>query len=381
MNFELSDEHIMLRRMIQEFAKSELEQSAAARDEAEEWDIELWHKLAELGAAGISLPESYGGAGADYVSYMLTLEELAKVDASISMALFTHCSLVSWPILQFGSIELKQKFLPALAHGSGIGAFCLREEGSQDDPGDMQTTALLCGDDWIINGNKHFVINGGCAQFYLVFAQTSIGEGYKGVSAFVIENDCPGLTIGQKISKLGIRSVSTTSIEIHNCRIPKENLLGSLNEGYALARQIVNTARIAMAAQAIGIAQGAMERAVTYAKERIQFGKPIASMQAIQFMLADMATQIEAARMLVYQSAWSVDQDHLEVSDTLGQIAGYHKFACQIAMEVATGSVQIHGGYGYMKEYSVERYMRDAKFMQLDDALTNLIMRSDVGTC
>lgn len=381
MNFELSDEHIMLRRMIQEFARSELEASAAERDEAEEWDMGLWHKLAELGAAGISLSEEHGGAGADYLSYMLVLEELAKVDSSISTALSAHCSLVSWPIQQFGSVELKQKYLPALAQGMRIGAFCLREEGSDDDAVDLQTTAALCGDDWIINGNKHFVINGGCAQLYLVFAQTSVGKGKQGVSAFIIEHDCPGLTIGQKISKLGVRSVSTTNIEFHDCHVPKGNLLGTLNEGYTLAMQILNKAKIAMAAQAIGIAQGALNRAVAYAVERIQFGKPIATMQAIQFMLADMATQIEAARMLVYQSAWSVDQGHLEESDTLSQIAGYQKFACQIAMEAATNAVQIHGGYGYMKEYSIERYMRDAKFMQLNDALANLIMRSDVGSC
>ncbi|TCZ80131.1 acyl-CoA dehydrogenase [Paenibacillus albiflavus] len=373
MNFELSDEHIMLRKMFQEFAKHELEQSAASRDEAEEWDMQLWQQLAELGAAGMAIPEVDGGAGVDDISYIIALEELAKVDASISVALLAHHSLVCRSLQRYGSAELKKLYLPKLAQGAGIGAFCLRDEGAQDGSGDLQTTARLCGDEWLINGQKQFVINGSCADVYLVLAQTSKGAGKQGVTAFVVERDCPGLTIGRKISKLGIRSTSITDVKFQDCRVSTRNILGTVDEGYSLAKEAIELARNGLAAQAVGIAQGALEKAVLYAKERVQFGKPIAELQAIQFMLADMATQIEAARLLVYQSTWLQDEGYAVQIDGEINCVDCLTFASRISMEAATNAVQIHGGYGYMKEYAVERYMRDAQFMRFNDALSNML--------
>jgi len=363
----------MLRKMFQEFAKHELEQSAASRDEAEEWDMQLWEQLAGLGAAGMAIPEGDGGAGVDDISYIIALEELAKVDASISVALHAHHSLVGRSLQRYGSAELKKLYLPNLAQGASIGAFCLKDDGVDDGTGDLQTTASLCGDEWLINGQKQFVINGGCADVYLVLAQTSKGAGKQGVTAFVVGNDCPGLTIGRKISTLGIRSTSITDVKFEDCRVPKRNILGAVDEGYQLGKEAIELARVGLAAQAVGIAQGAMEKAILYAKERVQFGKPIADLQAIQFMLADIATQIEAARYLVYRSAWLQDEVSAALID--GEVNGTDclTFASLVALEAATNAVQIHGGYGYMKEYDVERYMRDAQFMRFNDALSNML--------
>lgn len=359
--------------MIQEFAVHEVEPTAIERDVTEYWDMGIWHKASELGLAGIPWSDQYGGAGADYLSYIIAIEELCKVDAAFGVALATHCSLVSLPIYTFGTEEQKLKYLSALAAGSMIGANCYAESGSSYETECMHTTAVLQGDEWVLNGTKHFIVNGEYAKIQLVFAQTDPHANERGISAFIVENPSPGLTIGKKINKMGIRSCSATDIHYEECRIPKENLLGQVGDGYLIAALALNGWWNAVGAGALGIAQGAFDRAIAYAKGREQFGKSISKMQAIQFKLADMATQIDAARLLIYQTAWYADNGIFNSQE--GAMA--KQFASDMAMEVTIHAIQIHGGYGYMREYAVERYMRDAKFMQMDEGIHNLIIRSE----
>jgi butyryl-CoA dehydrogenase len=371
MNFLLSEEHQMMQQMLTEFARNECGPSAAERDEEETFDMGIWHKMSDLGICGMPWPEKYGGAGADYLSYVIAVEELSRVDASIGVTLSAHTSLAGWPVFKFGTEDQKQTYLRAMATGKSMGAYCLTEPGSGSDAVGMRTSAVLEGEEWVLNGSKIFITNGGYADIFIVFAQTNPKLKHKGITAFIVEKGYhSGLSVGKKEKKLGIRSSSTTEIIFDGCRVPKENMLGQVGEGFKIAMMTLDGGRNGIAAQALGIAQGALDHAVGYAKGRVQFGKPISKLQAIQFKLADMATKIEAARLLTYQAAWREDQG---VPYGL-QSAMSKLFASDIAMEVTVEAVQVFGGYGYTREYPVERFMRDAKITQIYEG-TNEIQR------
>ncbi|MCA1040226.1 acyl-CoA dehydrogenase [Bacillus infantis] len=361
MNFRLTEEHEMIRKMVRDFAKNEVAPSAAERDEEERFDREIFDKMAGLGLTGIPWPEEYGGIGSDYLAYCIAVEELSRVCASTGVTLSAHTSLAGWPIYKFGSEEQKQKYLKPMAQGEKIGAYGLTEPGSGSDAGGMRTTARLDGDHYVLNGSKIFITNGGIADIYVVFALTDPESRQKGTTAFIIESDFPGFSVGKKEKKLGIRSSPTTEIIFEDCRVPKENMLGKEGEGFKIAMMTLDGGRNGIAAQAVGIAQGALDAAVDYAKEREQFGKPIALQQGIGFKLADMATSVEAARLLTYQAAW-LESEGLPY----GKESAMSKlFAGDAAMKVTTEAVQVFGGYGYTKDYPVERYMRDAKITQI----------------
>jgi len=361
MNFKLSEEHEMIRKMVRDFAENEVAPTAAERDEEERFDMDIFHQMAELGLTGIPWPEEYGGIGSDYLAYVIAVEELSRVCASTGVTLSAHTSLAGWPIYKFGSEEQKQKYLRPMAQGEKIGGYGLTEPGSGSDAGAMKTTARLDGDHYILNGSKIFITNGGIADYYVVFALTDPTSKHKGTSAFIVEKDFPGFSVGKKEKKLGIRSSPTTEIVFEDCKVPKENLLGEEGQGFKIAMMTLDGGRNGIAAQAVGIAQGALDAAVAYAKERHQFGKPIAANQGIGFKLADMATQVEAARLLTYQAAW-LESEGLPY----GKESAMSKlYAGDIAMKVTTEAVQIFGGYGYTKDYPVERFMRDAKITQI----------------
>ncbi|RRN75000.1 acyl-CoA dehydrogenase [Peribacillus simplex] len=361
MQFKLTEEHEMIRKMVRNFAQNEVAPTAAERDEEERFDREIFDKMAELGLTGIPWPEEYGGIGSDYLAYCIAIEELSRVCASTGVTLSAHTSLAGWPIYKFGSEEQKQKYLRPMAQGEKIGAYGLTEPSSGSDAGGMRTSAKLVGDEYIISGSKIFITNGGIADTYVVFALTDPESKQKGTSAFIIEKDFPGFSVGKKEKKLGIRSSPTTEIIFDECRVPKENLLGKEGEGFKIAMMTLDGGRNGIAAQAVGIAQGALDAAVDYAKERVQFGKPISAQQGIGFKLADMATGVEASRLLTYQAAWLES-----VGLPYGKESAMSKlFAGDTAMKVTTEAVQVFGGYGYTKDYPVERYMRDAKITQI----------------
>ena len=370
MEFRLSEEHEMMRKMVREFAEKEVAPTAAERDEKEEFDRSLFDKMAELGLTGIPWPEEEGGVGADYLSYVIAVEELSRVDASVGVTLSAHISLASWPIHKFGTPEQKERFLRPLAEGKKLGAYGLTEPGSGSDAAGMRTTAVRDGDSYVLNGSKIFITNGGEAEIYVVFALTDPEKKHRGITAFIVEKGTPGFSFGKKEQKLGIRSSPTLEILFDNCRIPAENRLGEEGEGFKIAMMTLDGGRNGIAAQAVGIAQGAFDAALAYAKEREQFGKPIAAQQAIQFKLADMATRIEASRLLTYQAAWLESQGL-----PYGKASAMAKlFAGDTAMDVTIEAVQIFGGYGYTREYPVERMMRDAKITQIYEG-TNEIQR------
>ncbi|MEM5636725.1 acyl-CoA dehydrogenase AcdA [Bacillus toyonensis] len=361
MHFKLSEEHEMIRKMVRDFAKNEVGPTAAERDEEERFDRELFDRMAELGLTGIPWPEEYGGIGSDYLAYVIAIEELSRVCASTGVTLSAHTSLAGWPIFKFGTEEQKQKFLRPMAEGKKIGAYGLTEPSSGSDAGGMKTIAKRDGDHYILNGSKIFITNGGIADIYVVFALTDPESKQRGTSAFIVESDTLGFSVGKKESKLGIRSSPTTEIMFEDCRIPVENLLGEEGQGFKIAMQTLDGGRNGIAAQAVGIAQGALDASVEYARERHQFGKPIAAQQGIGFKLADMATDVEAARLLTYQAAW-LESEGLPY----GKESAMSKvFAGDTAMKVTTEAVQVFGGYGYTKDYPVERYMRDAKITQI----------------
>lgn len=361
MNFQLTEEHEMIRKMVRDFAKNEVAPTAAERDEEERFDREIFDKMAELGLTGIPWPEEYGGIGSDYLAYCIAVEELSRVCASTGVTLSAHTSLACWPIFKFGTEEQKQKYLRPMAQGEKIGAYGLTEPGSGSDAGAMKTTARLEGEHYVLNGSKIFITNGGIADIYVVFALTDPSSKHKGTSAFIIEKDFPGFSVGKKEKKLGIRSSPTTEIIFEDCKVPKENLLGQEGEGFKIAMMTLDGGRNGIAAQAVGIAQGALDAAIEYAKERHQFGRPIAAQQGIAFKLADMATHVEAARLLTYQAAWRES-----AGLSYGKESAMSKlFAGDTAMKVTTEAVQVFGGYGYTKDYPVERFMRDAKITQI----------------
>ncbi|EJP86509.1 acyl-CoA dehydrogenase AcdA [Bacillus cereus] len=361
MHFKLSEEHEMIRKMVRDFARNEVAPTAAERDEEERFDRALFDQMAELGLTGIPWPEEYGGIGSDYLAYVIAVEELSRVCASTGVTLSAHTSLAGWPIFKFGTEEQKQKFLRPMAEGKKIGAYGLTEPSAGSDAGGMRTTAKRDGDHYILNGSKIFITNGGIADIYVVFALTDPDSKQRGTSAFIVESDTLGFSVGKKESKLGIRSSPTTEIIFEDCRIPVENLLGEEGQGFKVAMQTLDGGRNGIAAQAVGIAQSALDASVEYARERHQFGKPIAAQQGIGFKLADMATDVEAARLLTYQAAW-LESEGLPY----GKESAMSKvFAGDTAMKVTTEAVQVFGGYGYTKDYPVERYMRDAKITQI----------------
>jgi butyryl-CoA dehydrogenase len=369
-NFRLSEEHEMIRKMVRDFALNEVAPSAAERDEEERFDRGIFEQMAELGLTGIPWDEQYGGIGSDYLSYVIAVEELSRVCASTGVTLSAHVSLASWPIYKFGTEEQKQRFLRPLAEGKKIGAYGLTEPGSGSDAAAMKTTAVRDGDHYILNGNKIFITNGGEAEIYVVFAVTDPEKKHKGVTAFIVEEGMAGFSMGKKEKKLGIRSSPTLEIIFDQVKVPVENRLGEEGEGFKIAMMTLDGGRNGIAAQAVGIAQGALDHALAYAKERKQFGKPIGQHQGVQFMLADMATKIEAARLLTYQAAWLESEGM-----PYGLASAMSKlYAGDIAMEVTTDAVQIFGGYGYTREYPVERFMRDAKITQIYEG-TNEIQR------
>ncbi|MBS4218877.1 acyl-CoA dehydrogenase [Bacillus sp. FJAT-49711] len=360
MNFRLSEEHEMIRKMVREFAENEVAPTAAERDEEERFDLNIFEKMAELGLTGIPWPEEYGGIGSDYLAYCIAVEELSRVCASTGVTLSAHTSLAGWPVYKFGTEEQKQKYLRPMAEGTKIGAYGLTEPGSGSDAGGMKTAAILDGENYILNGSKIFITNGGIADIYIVFALTNPND-KRSTTAFIIEKDFEGFSVGKKEKKLGIRSSPTTEIIFQDCKVPVQNVLGEVGQGFKIAMMTLDGGRNGIAAQAVGIAQGALDAAIAYAKERKQFGKPIVENQGISFKLADMATSIEASRLLTYQAAWleSAGLPYGKESAMSKLMAG------DTAMKVTTEAVQIFGGYGYTKDYPVERYMRDAKITQI----------------
>ncbi len=364
MNFTLTDEHQMLRQMVRDYAEKELLENAGERDETEVFDRELmFNKIAELGLTGIIFPEEYGGSGADYISYAIAVEELSRVCASTGVTLSAHVSLGANPIYKYGTHEQKVKFLTPCATGEKMACFGLTEPFAGTDAGGTRTTAVLDGDEWILNGTKIFITNGKEAEINIIFAVTdkNATPKHKGISAFIVETSNPGFSIGKKEHKMGIRSSITVELVMEDCRIPKDQLLGNLGDGFKIAMGTLDGGRIGIGAQALGIAQGAYEAALNYTKERKQFGKPIASNQAIGFKLADMATQIEAARLLLYQAAYKCSN-----KENYGKYSAMAKLFCsETAMAVTTQAVQCFGGYGYTREYPVERMMRDAKITEI----------------
>ncbi len=376
MNFELTEEQNLIRDMVREFAEKEVAPSAAERDEEERFDRDLmFGRLAELGLTGIVFPEEYGGAGADYLSYAIAVEELSRVCASTGVTLSAHLSLGSNPIYLFGTEEQKQKFLLPMAQGEKMGAFGLTEPSAGTDAGGTKTTAVLDGNEWILNGTKVFITNAGDAETYVVFARTDKeAQKHHGISAFIVEKGTPGFSFGKKEKKMGIRSSPTMELVFENCRIPKENLLGKEGQGFKVAMKTLDGGRIGIASQALGIAQGALDASVAYARERKQFEVAIGTFQGIQFQLADMATQVEAARLLVYNAAYRASAG-LSYSK---ESAMAKLMASETAMRVTTQAVQIHGGYGYTREFPVERMMRDAKITEIYEG-TSEVQRIVIG--
>lgn len=371
MNFVLSDDHKMLRQTVRDFAEKEVKPTAAERDEKEEFSRAIFDKMGELGLTGLPWEEKYGGAGFDFLAYVIAVEELSRVCASTGVTLSAHVSLGSWPIWKYGTEEQKQKYLVPLATGKYLGAIAITEPGAGSDAGATKTTAVLDGNEWVLNGTKVFITNAYYGEVYIVFARSlKDAPKHKGISAFIVEKGTPGFSFGKKESKLGIRSSATYELIFEDCRIPKENLLGAEGQGFEICMRTLDGGRNGIAAQAVGIAQGAFEEALAYAKQRVQFGQPIFSNQAIAFKLADMATKIEAARLLTYQAAF------LEGAGLpYGKASAMAKvFAGDIAMEVTVEAVQILGGYGYTRDYPVERMMRDAKITQIYEG-TNEIQR------
>ncbi len=377
MNFEPTEEQSLLRDMVRDFAEKEVAPSAAERDEEERFDRGLmFDRLAELGLTGIVFPEEYGGAGADYISYAIAVEELSRVCASTGVTLSAHLSLGSNPIYLFGSETQKQQFLVPLAEGRKMGAFGLTEPSAGSDAGGTRTTAVSDGDSWILNGTKIFITNAGEAEVYIVFARTDKdAKKHHGISAFIVEKGTAGFSFGKKEQKMGIRSSPTMELIFQDCRIPAANLLGREGEGFKVAMKTLDGGRIGIASQALGIAQGALDAAVNYAKERQQFGTAIGRFQGVQFQLADMATQIEASRLLVYNAAYRASNG-LSYSQ---QSAMAKLMASETAMRVTTQAVQILGGYGYTRDFPVERMMRDAKITEIYEG-TSEVQRLVIGS-
>lgn len=361
MLFQLSEEHLMIQKAARDFAQNELKPGVIERDEHQKFPTEQIKKMGELGFMGMMVDPKYGGGGMDAVSYVLAMEEISKVDASCSVVMSVNNSLVCWGLEAFGTEEQKQKYLVPLAKGEIIGAFCLSEPEAGSDATSQRTTGIDKGDHYLVNGTKNWITNGNSASVYLVMVQTNVELGHKGINCLIIEKGMEGFVVGPKENKMGIRASDTHSLMFNNVKVPKANRIGEEGFGFKFAMKVLSGGRIGIASQALGIASGAYELALAYSKERAAFGKPISQHQAIQFKLADMATRIEAARLMCLKAAWMKDQ-HLNF-DQASAMAKV--FASETAMWVSTEAVQVHGGYGYVKEYHVERLMRDAKITQI----------------
>ncbi|MFN4855031.1 MAG: acyl-CoA dehydrogenase family protein [Bacteroidota bacterium] len=368
MHFELSEEQRMIQKAARDFAREELLPGVIERDEQQKFPAQQIKKLGELGFMGMMVDPRYGGGGMDTVSYVLAMEEFSKVDASSSVVVSVNNSLVCWGIETFGNEAQKQKYLVPLAKGEMIGAFCLSEPEAGSDATSQRTTAIDMGDHYLLNGNKNWITNGQSASIYLVIAQTYPEKGSKGINAFIIEKDMPGFIVGAKENKMGIRGSDTHSLLFQDVKVPKENRIGEDGFGFKFAMKTLSGGRIGIAAQALGIASGAYELALAYSKERKAFGKHISQHQAIQFKLADMATEIEAARLMCLKAAWLKD-NKLDYGTASAMAKLY---ASRVAMWVTTEAVQVHGGYGFVKEYHVERLMRDAKITQIYEGTTEV---------
>jgi alkylation response protein AidB-like acyl-CoA dehydrogenase len=368
MNFEFTEEQLMVRQAARDFAQNELKPGVIERDEHQKFPAEQIKKLGELGFMGLMTSEQYGGSGMDAISYVLVMEELSKVDASASVVISVNNSLVCYGLEKFGTEEQKQKYLIPLARGEKIGAFCLSEPEAGSDATSQQTTAIDMGDHYLLNGTKNWITNGNSASTYLVIAQTDASKKHHGINALIVERGMEGFTIGPKENKMGIRGSDTHSLMFTDVKVPKENRIGEEGFGFKFAMTTLEGGRIGIASQALGIASGAHELAVQYAKERKAFGKTIANLQSIQFKLADMATEIEAARLMCLKAAWLKDH-HLPY----GQASAMAKlFASKVAMDTTIEAVQIHGGYGFVKEFHVERLMRDAKITQIYEGTSEI---------
>ncbi len=368
MDFNLSEEHLMIRDAARDFAQNELLPGVIERDESQTFPAEQVKQMGELGFLGMMVDPAYGGSGLDTVSYVLAMEEISKIDASASVVMSVNNSLVCWGLEKFGSEEQKQKYLVPLAKGEIIGAFCLSEPEAGSDATSQRTTAIEKDDCYLLNGTKNWITNGSNASVYLVIAQTDRDKGHKGINAFIVEKNMDGFVVGPKENKLGIRGSDTHSLMFNNVKVPKENRIGEDGFGFKFAMKTLAGGRIGIASQALGIASGAYELALKYSKERKAFGKEICKHQAIAFKLADMATQIEAARCLCMKAACDKDQNkNYDLSSAMAKL-----YAAEMAMNVATEAVQIHGGYGFVKEYHVERLMRDAKITQIYEGTSEI---------
>ena len=368
MNFDLTEEHKMIRDAARDFAQNELLDGVIERDENQTFPKEQIEKLAGLGFLGMMVSPEYGGGGMDTISYVLAMEEISKVDASTAVIMSVNNSLVCWGLETFGSKDQKDKYLRKLATGEIIGAFCLSEPEAGSDATSQQTTAIDKGDHYLLNGTKNWITNGNSASFYFVIAQTDVSLGHKGINAFIVEKDMPGFIVGKKENKLGIRGSDTHSIMFTDVKVPKENRIGEDGFGFSFAMKTLSGGRIGIASQALGIASGSYELALKYSKERKAFGKEISKHQAIAFKLADMATEIDAARLLCLKAAWLKDNGlNYDKEGAMAKV-----FASETAMKSSTEAVQIHGGYGFVKEYHVERLMRDAKITQIYEGTSEI---------
>jgi len=378
MDFKLSEEHQLVRQGVKEFCEKYVSPIAEEVDRDQRYPAEVIKKIAEQEWMGVYFPPEYGGAGADVLTYVIMLEELARACASTCVVVSAHTSLASFPIYKFGTEEQKQKYLVPLCKGEKLGAFALTEPGAGTDAAAETTTAVLEGDEWVLNGSKIFITNAPVAGVLIVFAMTDKSKGTKGISAFIVPSDAPGLVIGKHLDKMGIRGSLTSEVLLKNCRIPRENLLGKEGEGFKIAMKTLDGGRIGIAAQALGIAQAALDESIKYSHERVQFGQPIAKFEAIQWMLANMALDVDAARLLVYRAAWNY-QEGLPYST---EAAMAKLFASAAASRQTDNAVQIHGGIGYIRGTKVERLYRDAKITEIYEG-TSEVMRIVIanGAC
>jgi butyryl-CoA dehydrogenase len=366
--FDLSEDQLAVREMVRSFAEEEVRPIAGEIDETHEFPMATTRKMAELGLLGMFVPEAWGGAGMDYVSYVITIEELSRVCASHGVIASVNNSLVCYPIMTYGNEAQKKKYLVPLAKGQLLGAYCLTEPNAGSNAANQQTTAVPDGDHFVLNGTKLFVTTAGPANVLVVYCATNRSLGPKGISAFIVEADTPGVKKGKKEKKLGIRASDTREIAFENARVPRENLLGELNKGYSVALATLGGGRIGIAAQALGIAQACLEAAVKYAGERVQFDQTIGGFDAIRAMLANSAIEVDTARLLVYQAAWLRDQGRPHTKEA--SLAKWH--ASEAASHCANWAVQVHGGYGYLSEFHVERYLRDAKITEIYEGTTEV---------
>ena len=361
MNFKFNEDEQSIIDMLKDFAVNEVAPIAAEVDENERFPEETWHSLADMGMMGVMYPEEYNGAGMSYVTYIAVCEELAKYCATTSVLVSAHSSLCAWPIYEYGTEEQKKKYLSKLASGEWLGSFGLTEPGAGTDAAGQKTTAVDKGDHWLLNGSKIFITNAGFSNVFIIFAMTDKSLGTKGISAFIVERDFPGFSVGAHEKKMGIRGSSTCELVLEDVKVPKENLLGELNKGFKIAMTTLDGGRIGIGAQALGIAQGAIDECVKYVKEREQFGKRISQFQNTQFELAAMQTEVDAARLLIYRAA-QAKQDH----EPYGHLAAMGKLkASEVASDVTRRCLQLVGGYGYTREYPFERFMRDAKITEI----------------